>query len=28
MTHSLRLDVYESLEERSYRTIQNLACCL
>jgi DNA modification methylase/predicted RNA-binding Zn-ribbon protein involved in translation (DUF1610 family) len=25
MTHTLRLDVYEALEERSYRTIQDLA---
>jgi predicted AAA+ superfamily ATPase len=25
MTHNLRLDVYEALEERSYRTIQDLA---
>ena len=28
MTHTLRLNVYEALEERSYRTIQDLACCL
>ncbi len=25
MTHTLRLNVYEALEERSYRTIQDLA---
>lgn len=28
MTNTLRLDVYEALEERSYRTIQDLALCL
>ena len=25
MTHTLRLDIYEALEERSYRTVQDLA---
>ena len=28
MTNTLRLNVYEALEERSYRTIRDLACCL
>jgi len=28
MSSTLRLDVYEALEERSYLTIQDLACCL